>query len=61
MYMLEESAYALHNTVQHSLGILVVVIWWILHALSDCGSSECKTQSGDVLIFVLQDCPTALI
>ena len=59
--MLEESAYALHNTAQHSLGILV---WWsggLLHALSDCGTSECKTQSGDVPVFVLQNCPTALI
>ena len=59
MYMLEESAYALHNIAQPrdtcGGGGLVV------HALSDCGSSEYKMQSGDVFISVLQDCPTALI
>ena len=47
-----------HSTAQGYLW------WWsggLLHALSDCSSSECKMQSGDVLIFVLQDCPTALI
>ena len=49
---------AQHNTTYGYLW------WWyggLLQALCDCGSSECKMQSGDVLIFELQDCPTALI